>query len=265
MAQEKKYSQGLWLGLSIIAHLLFLACLFATIANKPTLVRQLDSKKLFTFKVPAPVIFYGQPMESDKRPGLISVPSFQENKPLQAQEKSLKKASVPEPESIEQELTKKINTAKSTLSPNKKNKQSTLVDIFNHARKTFSNTPHATDLQMPGDGAGQPIVIREGDIKYYSLWSTFLKHLNNAAQFNRVQHRVPVQEWIASKKITENLQCDITINKKGEIIDIAIRLSSGYKPFDEICIQDIWSASPFPPLPDQLGKSIAQFEVILYI
>jgi hypothetical protein len=254
VVNQRDDNQFLWFGLSISIHLLILACLFVSLMNKPSLVHQ-PKKKLFAFKVPAPVVFYGQQMAPNKRPGSMNTAQSQTSQP---------KPQVLKKPAQEQKITKQeIKEKPLKVAPQKK--QPTLADIFNHARQTFASSSRLTDLQAHGDGAGQPVVIREGDMKYYSLWSTFLNHLNNAARFNRVQNPVPVEEWLRSKKITQNMQCAITINKKGEVQDIDIVASSGLKAFDAVCVEDIWSASPFPPLPDQLGKTVARFEVRSYI
>jgi len=67
-----------------------------------------------------------------------------------------------------------------------------------------------------------------------------------------------------TKKLFTNNTSAIVLNQI-EVQDIDIVASSGHKAFDAICVEDIWSASPFPPLPDQLGKTVARFEVRSYI
>ncbi len=262
-----KNDHFLWFGLSISIHLLILAAIFVSLQNKPSLVRK-PTQKRFAFKVPAPIVFYGHQMDPNKAPGSLS--QTHQPSPQAA------RASVPPPsEQTEQTASQKIHRPPaqapekitevkekpSVVTPIKQ--EPTLAEMLNQARRNFK-MPQKSNLQVDGDGAGQPLVIREGDIKYYSLWSSFLKHLNNAARFNRVKNKVPLEQWLSNKLIKNHLQCSITINKKGDVEDIDIILSSGYKPYDELCIQDVWSASPFPPLPDQLGKNVARFEVRTY-
>jgi outer membrane biosynthesis protein TonB len=269
---QKEEHHFLWFGVSISIHLLILACIFVSLKNKPSLVRKPHEKKI-SFKVPAPIVFYGQQMAPNKKPGSLAQPAQQATQPQKQAQPSQKQAQPSQQETQPQKQTqppsKLLPTKKTPESiPVKKQptavtstkKDLSLADIFNHARQNF-NIPKKTDLQAPGDGAGQPLVIREGDMKYYSLWSTFLHHLNNAARFNQVKSPLPLGEWLQNRFIKNNLQFAITINKKGEVQDISIMVSSGYKPYDERCIQDTWSASPFPPLPDQLGKNVARFEV----
>lgn len=244
----------IWFGMSVSIHILILACIFISLQNKPSLVHQ-PQKKKFAFNVPAPIIFYGHQMAPNKAPGSLS----QITPPQQPVQKQAIQ-NIPKHEN----LSSLAPLEKKPLEKEHTKKEISLADIFNDARKHFS-IPQKTNLQVPGDGAGQPLVIREGDIQYYSLWSTFLNHLNNAARFNRMKNPAPLGEWLTNKLIKNHIQCGITINKKGEVQDIDIILSSGHKPYDELCIQDIWSASPFPPLPDQLGKNVARFEVRTYI
>lgn len=249
----EKHSQSVWFILSLSLHMVVLACLFISLVHKPSLLRK-EKQPLKTFPVPAPVVFYGHQMDPLKKPGSMALAT-----PAQPQPSAQKAPPPPAP------TKKEVETAPQKTVPNQNKETLTLKDIFNHARKTFASNPHISDLQAPGDAAGQPIVIREGDMKYYSLWAGFLKHLNSTARFNRVQKPVPIAEWIKSKKIKQNMQCGITINKKGEVQAIDITISSGYTEFDQLCIEDIWSASPFPPLPDQLGKTVARFEVKSYL
>lgn len=262
-----KNDNFIWFGLSISIHTLILAAIFISLQNKPSLIHK-PSQKNFSFKVPAPIIFYGHQMDPHKMPGSLS-------QTHQSSPQAMRQSTSPAAETVKQAAPKTIQKPKrapekpsvikkektQTTVPAKK--EPTLAEMFNQIRRDF-RLPQKSNLYADGDGAGQPLVIREGDIKYYSLWSGFLKHLNNAARFNRVKNPVPLEQWLSHKLIKNHLQCGITINKKGEVQDIDIILSSGYKPYDELCIQDIWSASPFPPLPDQLGKNVARFEVRTY-
>lgn len=253
---KSKNDQFVWFGASITVHLFVLTCIFVSLQHKPSFVHKPKDKN-FAFKVPAPIIFYGQQMAPNKRPG--SLPKTTQAVSGQQQSKTTQK---PQPETIKPKQSAPTTKKALTVNPTKQNPS--LADIFNHARQNFT-LPKKTPLQIDGDGAGQPLVIREGDMQYYSLWSTFLTHLNNAARFNRIKSPAPITEWIQLGLLKNNLQCGITINKKGEVQDISIILSSGHVTYDELCIQDIWSASPFPPLPDQLGKKVARFEVRSYI
>lgn len=277
MAHNTKEETLIWLSVSAALHTAIIVAIFASLVTQPLLVISQGPKKQTpqplvaseqtppptkqpreeTFRVPAPVIFYGQELDPNKKPGAPKAPApiaqAVDHVPLPLPQEPLK--TLP--------ANSFIASSADNTPAQATEKSPSLADIFNHARSTFSS-PHVEELQE-GEGSGQPVVIREGDMKYYSLWATFLKHLNDTARFNRIRKPVPLDEWIRTKKVTHNLQCGITVNKKGEVLDITIVTSSGYKPFDQLCIQDIWAASPFPPLPDQLKKETARFEVKSYL
>lgn len=263
----KKQDHFIWLGLSLSIHLFVLACIFISLTNKPLLMHK-PLKKKIAFKVPAPIVFYGQQTDTNKAAGSLTQTHQLSPQPVQQSSTAATPNKQEEKKITEKQLAPAIKKSpvidKKPLLPENKKKEPTLADMFNQARQNFK-LPQKSNLQTDGQGAGSPLVIREGDIKYYSLWSAFLKHLNNAARFNRVKNPVPLAQWISHKLIKNHLQCGITVNKKGEVQDIDIILSSGYEPYDKLCIQDIWSASPFPPLGDQLGKNSARFEVRTHI
>ncbi len=148
----------------------------------------------------------------------------------------------------------------------------TLADLFKNSRQDLQTLTMQGVLSAKkagtenGDdnGSGHQITIKEGDMKYYTLWAKFLNHLNQAARFNRRGKERLIQEWIATEKIRYVLQCGITVDLEGKVLDIEITHSSGCKKFDEFCISDIHSAVPYPPLPPSLGKTSARFEVNVY-
>lgn len=250
MVEQKEEHQFLWFGLSIAIHTLILACLFASLINTPSLIQH-PKKKLFAFKPPVPVVFYGHQMAPNKRPGSVRTP---QSHPSKEKQKIVEKQSKEE-KAIKEELKK--DPVKNAM----RKKQPTLADIFNHARKTFATSQPQTNLEVPGDGAGQELVIRQGDIKYYSLWSTFLQHINNAVSFDVVKRSIPLRQWVMEKRISQNLLFQVTINKKGETQDVTIIRSSGYAPLDEFYVGIAWSASSFPPLPNHLEKDLTTFEI----
>ena len=154
----------------------------------------------------------------------------------------------------------------------KKAKKLTLADLFKNATSTIASfaqdgLPSARKAGTEGgddQGSGHQITIKEGDMKYYTLWAKFLNHLNQAARFNRRGKEGMIQAWMNNKEIQYILQCGITIDMQGKILDIEIMVSSGCAGFDKLCISDIRSAVPYPPLPESLGKKTARFEVNVY-
>jgi hypothetical protein len=151
-------------------------------------------------------------------------------------------------------------------------KKLTLADLFKNATSTIASfaqdgLPSARKAGTEGgddQGSGHQITIKEGDMKYYTLWAKFLNHLNQSARFNRRGKEGMIHNWILNKEIQYILQCGITIDMQGKILDIEIMVSSGCPGFDKLCISDIRSAVPYPPLPESLGKKTARFEVNVY-
>jgi len=274
--QKEREKQITWLLCVIFLHAIFLFFLFFSYVTQPLL--QHRKLSFMNFKVPAPVIFYGTHITPHARPGGMQMQSREilATEKLDIQKNSVADQKQPVINKLQDGLAykkaykehkpiEKKHVQQTSLHKIQENKKPTLADLFNHARTTFSQQQKAvSNLQQDGDGAGQPLIIKEGDIRYYNLWKTFLMHLNDHARFNRARKATQVGQWIQEKKIKNNLQCAITINKKGEVLLVEIMLSSGHQPFDALCLDDIWSASPFPPLPDHLHKQTACFEVKSY-
>ena len=151
-------------------------------------------------------------------------------------------------------------------------KKLTLADLFKNATSTIASfaqdgLPSARKAGTEGgddQGSGHQITIKEGDMKYYTLWAKFLNHLNQSARFNRRGKEGMIHNWMNNKEIQYILQCGITVDMQGKILDIEIMVSSGCPGFDKLCISDIRSAVPYPPLPESLGKKTARFEVNVY-
>ncbi len=252
-----------------------------------------------TFTVPAPVMYYGHEIDPHKKPGNPTekkIEASPDNNTHDSIEKKDKKESdiVPELPITEPEKSELSN--KEIKSDNNESMIDTIIEknIFMDDKKfiplkktrsrsttssheqscskkltladLFKKSPLVTtDTQMIGEGSGQPIVIKEGDMKYYSVWTKFLHHLNQTARFNRIKKKVPLIEWIKTGQLKKDLFCGITVTKEGKVLSIDIISSSGFKPFDTMCIEDIWASSPFPPLPESMGKEQARFEVRSYL
>lgn len=140
-------------------------------------------------------------------------------------------------------------------------KELTIADLFKNAQKSFAQEEKVLASQDAGGPSGD-IVISEGSLKYYSLWSKFLHHLNNAARFNRRGGQdAQVHAWLQSGLIKKEALFAIDVDKKGHVVNVALLSSSGHTPFDKLCISDIWSATPYPPLPDSINRPTARFQV----
>ncbi len=140
-------------------------------------------------------------------------------------------------------------------------KELNLADLFRNAQKSFAKEDVVVSAQDAGGPSGD-IVISEGSLKYYSLWSKFLSHLNDAARFNRRGGKdAQVHQWLQAGLIKKEALFAIDIDKKGQVVNVALLSSSGHTPFDSLCIADIWSAAPYPPLPESINRPTARFQV----
>lgn len=52
-----------------------------------------------------------------------------------------------------------------------------------------------------------------------------------------------------------------TLNKNGQIIDLAVNTSSGYETLDYAAVQAVKRAGPFPPIPEKLGRETIAFNL----
>ncbi len=268
--------------------------------KEPEKPKPLDPK---TFTVPAPVMYYGHEIDPNKKPGNPTEKKIETSHDKSIDNSNEK--NIPSSESNTLPLSIKPEEKLETLSNKEDlivDKNSTVADtiidknIFIDYKKPinlkrtrnrsiipssdtqqpsvkkltlsdlFKKSPLvSTETQIIGEGSGQPIVIKEGDMKYYSVWTKFLHHLNQTARFNRIKKKIPLIEWIKTGQLKKDLFCGITVTKEGKVLSIDIISSSGFKPFDALCIEDIWASSPFPPLPESMGKEQARFEVRSYL
>lgn len=291
---NKAHSLRQYVGLSVLIHLLLCACLFLAVIHK-----QLPFPQTASFikpeVVPAPVMFVQEepqqpeppkttPLDVDP-PGVpnglrVSMAEFPDQALLTNKKPGLpdtkdapataKKMPVPTP-TLQKEIEKLPDTKKAPdLTQLEKKaegkipvpKELSLADLFKNAQKAVAHDAAMLTSQDGGGGPSGQIVITEGSLKYYSLWSKFLSHLNDAARFNRRGGiNQQVQQWLQTGLIKKEALFAIDVNKKGQVINVTLLSSSGHTPFDTLCISDIWSAVPFPPLPDSIDRPTARFQV----
>ena len=177
--------------------------------------------------------------------------------------------------SVRNQIQKQKPTTENTPSRHhtaqtKPRKKLTLADIFTKEvlapLSTLSSINQGTTgLSNTSEGNGEQIVVREGDMRYYTLWAKFLEHLNQVAHFNHIQNNSQAYEWLRTGLIKNNFYCAVYTNKQGIILGVDIITSSGYKPFDDMCIYDIHSASPYPPLPESFPQNRVRYEIVRYV
>ncbi len=211
-----------------------------------------------------------------------ATPTFEKQPEQEAVAEKQESFSEPTPSSLvalatqAQESTVPAISKKQSTTPKKQKAEQanklTLADLFKNSRNTIASfaqdgLPSAKKAGTEGGddlGSGHQITIKEGDMRYYTLWSTFLNHLNASARFSRRGKEHLIQEWVRTHQIQYILHCGITIDLEGNVIDVDLVVSSGCKEFDNLCLNDIYTAAPFPPLSERLGKKTARFEVSVY-
>ena len=186
-----------------------------------------------TFTVPVPVMYYGKELDPNKTPGtptekktdktqeidilkqiIEETNSEQLLKEVAESQNNVETLSKNEPSSLENLLTqptfipddtktasseRRVSKKPSSHTKTSQPKKLTLADIFKKSPMISEET------QMIGEGSGQPIIIKEGDMKYYSVWTKFLHHLNQTARFNRIKKHAPVIEWIKTGQLKKDL------------------------------------------------------------
>lgn len=291
---NKTSSMRQYVGLSLLIHAFICACLFLAVIHKQLpLPRSLST--LQPEVVPAPVMFVQEQQQPEPQPttpldidppgvphGLrVSMgefpdeallankkPGLSDNKDQDATTKKLPLPTPPAPKEIETvpdtpkqipEITQLVKESEGKIPVPK---EVSLADLFRNAQKAVAHDTAALTSQDGGGGPSGQIVISEGSLKYYSLWSKFLSHLNDAARFNRRGGiNQEVQHWLQTGLIKKEALFAIDVNKKGQVINVILLSSSGHSPFDKLCISDIWSAVPYPPLPDSIDRPTARFQV----
>lgn len=268
--------------------------------EEPEKNKSLQTPDPTTFVVPAPVVYYGnQAMMNlpvpiagsssgtsgfDQKPTVLPTPPVlkvaetQKNpsdKPFPQEETTTFDESAVIEETFSEYVPSSSFVTFKEQSPKNQGpaqKKVTLAELFKNAQSDICHIAQegqtsATKAGTEGgdlNGSGHQVTIKEGDMKYYTLWAKFLNHLNQAARFSRRGKEHLIRQWAETGEIQYVMHCGITVDAQGKVIDIHITHSSGCKKFDDICVADIRYAVPFPPLPQSLGKKTARFEVSVY-
>ena len=175
--------------------------------------------------------------------------------------------------SIELKSKTLSSTAENAQKEEQKKEQAfTLADLFKNIPNSSVFAPDTAkslatynprgDSSLIGDGYGSDIVITEGDMRYYSVWKKFLHHINETAQYNQIRHKQDSTQWRQKGLIKNPSIMSVTVAKNGTCLAVTVLHSSGCTPFDTFNVQTAWSASPYPPLPESMGKEQARFEIM---
>lgn len=134
----------------------------------------------------------------------------------------------------------------------------TLADLF----QTMPHLMQAAN-QAAQSGDGDTLVISQGDMKYYTFLKKFITHINEVFTFYGGPQKI--DSWMKEGLIRKNTSMSVVIDKKGNVLEVILTGSSGYQPFDELSIQAVHQASPFPPVPEYLNHEKVRVELMSYI
>ena len=137
----------------------------------------------------------------------------------------------------------------------------TLADLFKKMPHHLTAEQITTGTEK-GSGK-QTLVISQGDMKYYSFLQKFVTHINQVFSFHGGPDKARV--WAKKGLIKKNTGISIVIDKAGKVINVILTYSSGYKPFDELSIDTVKQASPFPPVPDYFNHEKVRIELSSYL
>ena len=129
----------------------------------------------------------------------------------------------------------------------------TLADLF-------KSIPVTHEKNNPGEGTGDnQLIVVQGDVRYYTLWSNFLTHANQVANFHGILKQLRI--WHAEGKIKRITTMSVTIDRKGNLIEYRMTQSSGYQAADDLLIKGIKLAAPFPPIPASIAHDSIRYDI----
>jgi len=134
----------------------------------------------------------------------------------------------------------------------------TLADLF----QTMPHLMQAAN-QAAQAGDGDTLVISQGDMKYYTFLTKFITHINDVFAFHGGPQKI--SQWMQQGYIKKNTSMSVVTDKKGNVLEVRLTGSSGYAPFDELSMETVRQASPFPPVPDYLNHEKVRVELMSYI
>ena len=167
----------------------------------------------------------------------------------------------PTPETLQQK-TSLTSLKQSEKSNDLRAYKLTLADLFKDLSSAGALTGKDQSSQE-GQTDGDMLIIGQGDMKYYSFLQKFVTHINQVFSFYGGPDKV--KNWINKGFIKNDTHLSITIDKNGKVLSALITQSSGCKAFDELSLQTINQASPFPPIPDRLGHQKVRVDLSSYL
>jgi len=132
-------------------------------------------------------------------------------------------------------------------------RQLTLSDLF----KTM---PHMMKQIAKSAQDGQELVIVQGDMKYYSFLKKFITHINQVFSFHGGPRKMI--DWIQDGSIGKRAGISVTIDRQGNVLSRRLMHSCGHAPADELLVDAVDLASPFPPVPAHFGHKTVRVELV---
>lgn len=129
----------------------------------------------------------------------------------------------------------------------------TLADLF-------KNMPHLMNKLSQESGDGDQLVVVQGDMKYYSFLKIFLSHINQVFAFHGGPQKM--HTFAQSGKLHRNAGLNVVIDREGKVLSRTLTHSSGHEPADQLILEAIDLANPFPPVPSHFTHKTVRIELV---
>lgn len=220
-----------------------------------------------------------QPAQTKSNPSLKNLPPESLQKLEGKKEETIEKAkqkSIEKKEKIEQKKSPTVISSvsetgffKATEKPSKlTQKQEATTENQIRSRQLeladlFRTMPHHTKTEGNNAGNTDQLLVVQGDMKYYSFFNQFLTHINQVFAFHGGPEKL--SGYIQSGKRLKNAGLFVIIDQQGKVLSRSITSSSGYAPADELILQVVDLASPFPPVPQHFNHKTVRIELVSMI
>jgi TonB family protein len=127
-------------------------------------------------------------------------------------------------------------------------KTMTRNDFFAHARAVAQQTSPMIKSNNVGNFSAKISGLK--DLQFHSYEEKIRSALLNA--FNVIKYKIPLIKN-PDTHAQGRAAIDVVINKDGSIAQLFLVQSSGDRQFDEMVLESIRYAAPFPAIPNHLG------------
>lgn len=148
---------------------------------------------------------------------------------------------------------KPFKQSKETDTGQVRRRQLTLADLF-------KGMPHMMKKIAEGVQDSQELVIVQGDMKHYSFLKKFVTHINQVFAFQGGPEKM--LNWAQNGSIKQRAGISVTIDRKGNVLSSRLMRSCGHTQADELLLNAINAASPFPPVPAHIAQKTVRVELV---